>query len=80
MPNLEGEPTILDVTFEEVRVVRDEARTFQKEVLDRLLRIEKRLSSLEGHEGVLISKMTDVQVRLDELERRTLDLERKSGQ
>jgi len=80
MPNPQEDRPILNAIFDDLGAMRDEDRTFQKEVLDRLLRIEKRLASLEGTEGVLIEKMMEVRVEQGELERRTLDLERRSDQ
>jgi len=80
MPNPQEDRPILNAIFDDLGAMRDEDRTFQKEVLDRLLRIEKRLASLEGTEGVLIEKMMEVRVGQNELERRTLDLERRSEQ
>ena len=80
MSNPQEDRPILNAIFDDLGAMRDEDRTFQKEVLDRLLRIEKRLASLEGTEGVLIEKLMEVRVEQLELQRRTLDLERKSTQ
>ena len=77
------QPLLADI-LEEMRGgfarIETELHDFRSETNDRLLRIEKRLASLEGTEGVLIDKMTEIQVEQMEIKRRTLDLERKSTQ
>ena len=63
---------------EDVRIGFNEAREFRSETGERLLRIEKRIASLEELFRGMLQDWTELRAKQRDLERRTLDLERRA--